>query len=312
MKNMDESITHPAGRAAAFDLPGWKVGASAIAGILVGLLFVIAGVWKITDPFGAAARLAQARVPVQLSLLAAALLGVSETWAGVLTVVPRFRRWGAILTGLLLIAFLIYIGIYYGELRGEECNCFPWVKRAVGPAFFIGDAIMLAFAVIAGWWARPSASRRGAALVLAAIAVFAAVSFGIHARLQAGTKAPHAVQVDGKPFLLDRGRVLVFFFDPECTSCLAAGRTMKTFAWNDVQMLGVAITQPQMAPYFMADEGTGLKAPVTSDTKLLEKTFSFKSQPYAVALVNGRQKAAISDFDPGRLSKELRNLGFIK
>lgn len=310
MRSMDDSITHPQERTAAFDLPGWKTAASAIAGILLAILFVVAGVWKITDPFGAAQRLAQARVPAQLSLIAACLLGVAECYAGVLTFVPRFRRWGSWLTGLLLVAFLIYIGIYYGELRGEECNCFPWVKRAVGPAFFIGDGVMLALAVIAGWWARPSAGLRGAVLVLAAVAVFAAVSYGVHARLQGTIRAPHSIQVSGQPFPLDRGRVLLYFFDPECTHCNDAAREMAKFSWNDVRIVGVVTEQPQFSQYFM--DSTGLRAPVSSDQALLRKTFSFSTTPYAVALVNGRQKEALSDFEAGRLQAALRRIGFIR
>ncbi len=310
MRSMDDSITHPHERAAPFDLAGWKTAAGAIAGVLLAILFVVAGVWKITDPFGAAQRLAQARVPAQLSLAAACLLGVAECYSGVLTFLPRFRRWGATLTGLLLVAFLIYIGIYYGELRGEECNCFPWVKRAVGPAFFIGDGIMLALAVIAGWGARPASGRRGAALILAAVVVFAAVSYGLNARIQSSIRAPQSIQVNGQPFPLDRGRVLLYFFDPECTHCNDAARLMAKLPWNDVRIVGIATEQPQFAQYFM--DNTGLRAPVSNDLALLRKTFSFSTTPYAVALVDGRQKEALSDFEAGRLEAALRSIGFLR
>ncbi len=310
MRSMDDSITHPQGGAAAWELPGWKTIAGAVAAVLIAILFVVAGVWKITDPFGAAQRLAQARVPAQLSLVAACLLGVAECYAGVLTIVPRFRRWGSLLTGLLLVAFLIYIGIYYGELRGEECNCFPWVKRAVGPAFFIGDAIMLALAVIAGVWARRPSGLRQAALVLAAVGVFAAVSYGVNARLESGARAPESIQVNGKPFALRQGKVLLYFFDPECTHCNDAAREMAKYSWKGVQVVGVATEQPQFGAYFM--ESTGLRGPVSSDLAALKKAFPFTAPPYAVALANGREIEAMSDFDPGRLAAKLRGIGFIR
>ena len=134
-----------------------------------------AGIWKTTDPLAAAARLNQVLVPAIVSLPMALALGVSEAVAGVLILAPRFRRWGAWLCGLLLIAFLAYIGINYSALHGEECNCFPWVDRAVGPAFFFGDVVMLLMAVFAGLWARPSESASGAAHKLAAGVVFAGV-----------------------------------------------------------------------------------------------------------------------------------------
>ncbi|MGE5645007.1 MAG: MauE/DoxX family redox-associated membrane protein [Acidobacteriota bacterium] len=308
---MDDSITHPGERSAVWELSGWKPAASTVAAVLLAILFVVAGVWKITDPFNAAQRLAQARVPAQWSLLAACGLGVTETFAGVLLFVPRFRRWGGWIAGLLLVAFMIYIGYYYNELRGEECNCFPLVRRAVGPAFFIGDAVMLALAAIAAWWARPSTSRRSAALVLMAVAVFAAVSYGVTARLEARVEAPASITVNGAPVPLRQGKVLIYFFDPECTHCNDAAREMAKFHWSDgVRIIGVATEQPQFAQYFM--DQTGLKAPVSSDVALLRKTYSFTDSPYAVALENGRRAASFSDFERARLAEGLRRIGFIE
>jgi uncharacterized membrane protein YphA (DoxX/SURF4 family) len=310
MRNMDESTTHPAERAAAgWEVAGWKTTISAVAAFLLALTFVVAGVWKITDPFAAAQRMAQAQVPANLSLLAACLFGIAETLAGALLVVPRFRRWGAWVAGLLLVAFLIYIGYYYNVLRGQECNCFPWLKRAVGPAFFAGDAIMLALAVIAAWWARPPEGLRSALLVLMAVAVFAAVSFGVSARLQQAVKAPASITVDGKPAALGQGRFLIYFFDPECTHCNDAAREMAKLNWRGVQIIGVATEQPQFAQYFM--DSTGLRAPVSIDLALLKRAFPFTSAPYAVAIENGREKEALADFEPRRMAERLRKIGFV-
>ena len=129
---MDASSTAgPLG--ASLELPPWKNVVSHLAAFLVALLFITAGVWKITDPFGWSRMVEQLLVPYQFSLPLTLALAVSETFAGVLILVPRFRRWGAILAGVLLIAFMIYIGINYGKLVGKECSCFPWVKRTVGP-----------------------------------------------------------------------------------------------------------------------------------------------------------------------------------
>ncbi|MBM3748997.1 MAG: DoxX family protein, partial [Acidobacteria bacterium] len=146
MGSMDDSMAQGEAPTSLVEPSLWKTAVGAVAAILLGLLFIVAGVWKITDPFSASVRLTQALVPASLSLPAAILLGIGETFGGVLILVPRFRRWGAWLTGLMLVAFLIYIGVNYHALRGEECNCFPWVKRAVGPAFFVGDLVMLGLA----------------------------------------------------------------------------------------------------------------------------------------------------------------------
>jgi uncharacterized membrane protein YphA (DoxX/SURF4 family) len=310
MMNMDESITHP-GRpaAAAWELPGWKTAASAVAAILLALLFVVSGVWKITDPFSAAQRMTQALVPANLSLLAAFMFGIAETFAAVLLVVPRFRRWGAWLSGLLLVAFMVYIGYYYNQLRGADCNCFPWLKRAVGPMFFVGDGAMLALAAVAGWWGRRSSDLRTALRVLMAVTVFAAVSYGVNARMQQSARAPESIAVAGQPFALGQGRFLIFFFDPECMHCNDAARDMAKFGWRGVKIIGVPTEQPQFAQYFM--DTTGLRGAISNDLAPLKKAFHFTSTPYAVAIENGREKAGLSEFDPQRLSARLREIGFV-
>jgi hypothetical protein len=165
---------------------------------------------------GAAARLAQMKVPQELSLAAALLLGIVETFSAVLILVPRFRRWGSWLTSALLIVFMIYVGINYTALHGAECQCFPWLKRAVGPGFFVGDGVMLFLAVLAGLWSKRSENLRNASLVLGAVVVFALVSYGVAATHNSGVKAPDSVTGDGKPYSLQQGRVFIYFFNPEC------------------------------------------------------------------------------------------------
>src|SRR5260370_42527692 len=127
MRIMDDSMAHSGDVLAGFELPGWKTWVSWTAAVLMSALFLVAGIWKITDAPGAAVRLAQAKVPQDLSLAAALLLGIAETVAAVLILVPRFRRWGAWLGSALLVAFMIYIGANYTALHGAEGNCFPWI-----------------------------------------------------------------------------------------------------------------------------------------------------------------------------------------
>src|SRR5258708_29997329 len=94
------------------DERGWRAAVNWTAAILISAVFLVAGLWKVTDPSGAAVRLAQAKVPESLSLAAAMGLGIAETFAGVLLLVPRFRRWGAVIGSLLLVAFMVFIGIH--------------------------------------------------------------------------------------------------------------------------------------------------------------------------------------------------------
>jgi uncharacterized membrane protein YphA (DoxX/SURF4 family) len=307
---MNDSMAQRHDALPPLELPGWKTTLNWIAAILTSLLFFVAGLWKVTDPIGAAARLAQAKVPENLSLAAALLLGIAETVAAVLVLVPRFRRWGAWLGSALLIAFMFYIGFNYTALRGAECNCFPWIKRAVGPGFFVADAVMLLLALLAGFWAQRAESKRSAVLVVCAVTVFALVSYGATAVRQRGVKAPATITVDGKPFSTQHGRILIFFFDPECMHCFDVAKRMSKLDWGDTKVIGVPTAQPQFAPDFLHD--TGLKASVSSDLAVLKKTFPFGDPPAIAALENGRQKEPVTKFEVEEPAATLRRLGFVK
>ena len=295
---------------AGLDLPGWKTTLSWVSAILLAVLFLASGLWKLTDAPGAAVRMAQARVPQSLSLAGAIGFGIAETFGAVLLLVPRFRRWGAWLTGALLIAFMIFVGINYNALRGADCSCFPWVKRAVGPAFFIGDGFMLALAAMAGWWARPARAARSALTILGAIALFAAAAYGIVDLRQTGTKAPDTVTVNGNPYSLQEGKILIFYFDPECLHCFDAAKRMAAMNWGDTRIVAVPINVPQFAQEFL--DRTHLKAVVSNDLPRLKKIFPFVSAPAGVALVNGREKQALTQFEEPEPAPALKKLGFIR
>jgi uncharacterized membrane protein YphA (DoxX/SURF4 family) len=295
---------------AELSLPGWKTALSWVGAVLLALVFLVSGLWKLTDPPGAAVRMAQALVPQSLSVAAAIGFGIAETLAALLLLVPRFRRWGAWLGGALLVAFMIFIGIHYNALRGAECSCFPWVKRAVGPPFFISDGLMLALAVMAGVWARPARGLRRALAVLGAIVLFAAASYGIGAMRQTGVKAPDTVTVNGKPYSLREGKILIFYFDPECLHCLDAATRMAKLHWGDTRIVAVPINVPQFAQGFLDD--THLKAVISTDLMPLKKIFPFVSAPAGVALVNGHEKMALTQFEDPEPVGTLRKIGFIQ
>jgi uncharacterized membrane protein YphA (DoxX/SURF4 family) len=303
-------MAQPREALAEMALPGWKTAASWVGAVLLALVFLVSGLWKLTDAPGAAVRMAQALVPQSLSLAGAIGFGIAETLAALLLLVPRFRRWGAWLGGALLVAFMIFIGIHYNELRGAECSCFPWVKRAVGPPFFIGDGLMLALAVIAGVWARPAQGLRQALAVLGAVALFAAASYGIGAMRQTGVKAPDTVTVNGKPYSLQEGKILIFYFDPECLHCLDAAKRMSKLNWGDTRIVAVPINVPQFGPGFLDD--THLKAVISTDLLRLKKIFPFVSAPAGVALVNGHEKMGLTQFEDKEPADTLRKIGFIQ
>jgi hypothetical protein len=207
---------------------------------------------------------------------------------------------------------MIYIGANYSTLVGKECSCFPLVKRTVGPAFFVGDTVMLLMAGLAGWWARRSEGLRGALVVLGAVVVFAGVSYGVNSARQTGIKAPDSIMVDGKPFSLQQGNIFLYFYDPTCPHCEAVARKMSKFDWKTTKVVGIPIDLPQFAESFLHD--TGFRAGTSNDVELLRGTFQFLDAPYGVALEHGRQKAAFQSatFEAAEPETTLRKLGFIE
>jgi uncharacterized membrane protein YphA (DoxX/SURF4 family) len=289
----------------------WRTILSWASAILISAVFLIAGIWKASDPADAAVRLAQAKVPEPLSLATALGLGIAETFAGVLLVVPRFRRWGSILASLLLVAFMVFIGFHYNELRGAECSCFPWVKRAVGPGFFIGDALMLLVAITAGAWASHSSGIRPAVIILAAVAVFAVVSYGVNSVRHTGTQAPDIIMSeDGRPISLREGKVFIYFFNPQCLHCLEAGRRLAALNWGGTRFVGVPTENPQFGGWFMGKAGLLGKGPVSRDVDTLKKVFPFDLPPAGVALEDGREKTMLLQFEDKEPAATLKKIGF--
>jgi len=295
---------------AKYGTAGWKQWLGAGCAWLLAIFFLVAGVWKILEPLTFATLVTQLLVPGAISVPFTLSLAVAETVAGVMLIVPRFRRWGALLAGLLLAAFVIYVGARYGELAGKECSCFPWIKRSVGPGFFIGDAIMLLMAVVAGWTSRAPEGRRGATLVMAAVSVFTLVSYGVTAARQTGIAAPAEITVDGKPYPLTEGRVFLFFFDPECSHCDAAARQMAGFRWKETKIVAIPTRLQQFGQEFITN--SGLPAVVSNDVAPLRKIFEFVDPPYGVALENGRLKSAFPYFDDKEPRASLLKIDYIE
>lgn len=292
----------------------WASIDSAAAGAVLGALFLASGAWKISDLTAAAERMVQTLVPVQLSLPLAFAVAVSELATGALLLVPRYRRWGAWSAALLLIAFMIYIGVMYDQLLGEDCNCFPWVRRVVGPAFFAGDAAMLGLAAIAGWWsARPRPGDwRHAVGILCAAGLLSTGAYAAHSIRSAGAEVPADAGIDDPSFTLRDGRILLYFFDPECTHCYTVARAMSRRDWGTTRIVVVPIRESRFATAFLTD--TGLRAAVSRDGEVLRRVFAFTEPPYAVAVKDGK---AVARFNSGQMEDDswyaaLEALGYLR
>jgi uncharacterized membrane protein YphA (DoxX/SURF4 family) len=307
-------------------MPPWKNLLSHAAALVVAFLFICAGVYKATDPYKFANLAKNLLVPYDLTLPLALLLAVAETTAGVLILVPRFRRWGAMLAGLLLLGFMAYIGWNYTALIGRDCSCFPVLtlplgitidmRRSVGPGFFYGDFAFLAAAAIAGIWARRSQGLRTAAVILGAVAVFTAVSFGSAYSNLTGLKAPDSIVVDGQPMSLQEGRVFLFFYDPECGTCNAVGKSMAPLKFrDDITFVAIPTRVPQFAASYLQDNG--LHAKTSLDSAKLREVFKFDNPPYAALIERGRQTGVIlpTQFDEDNPSKHialLKQMGVVE
>ncbi|MBM3794354.1 MAG: DoxX family protein [Acidobacteria bacterium] len=290
--------------------PRWQVIACWFSAIFLSVLFAVSGAWKLSAPLDWAARLIQMTVPGELSMPGTLAVGVSELFGGVLILIPRFRRWGAFIIALLLVIFIIFVGLKYDVLRGAECSCFPWLKRAVGPMFFVVDLLWLLMALAVAHWARPSSGVRAASFILGVVCVFAGASYGINLAQQSGIEAPDKLTIDGQPGTVKAGKVFLYFFDPECMHCFEAAKRMKDYAWKDVKVITVPTRVPHFAGQFLKD--TGLKAPVAAEVDALRERFKFTDPPCAVLLEHGRQKHAFIQFDEKQPHETLKQLGYIE
>jgi uncharacterized membrane protein YphA (DoxX/SURF4 family) len=308
---MDDSIARPRAELASLELPGWKSAASWLAALLLAFLFLLSGLWKLTYPLDWAVRVSELKVPEALSMTLTLLVGIAETIGGAMILAPRFRKLGAALIGLLLVGFMLYFAFNYNALRGADCTCFPWVKRVVGPEFFVGDGLMLGLAGLAGVWAKPLHGLRTAGLMLGVVVVYALVSYGVAAVRQTGTPAPASVEVNGAPYSLQEGKVLLFYFDPMCEHCAKAAQKMSKLDWGSTRVVGVPVSTPKYAQMFLNENG--LKAVLTTDLDKLRKVFPYTAAPAAVAIEHGRQKAMLTQFESdSEPAATLRQLGFAK
>jgi len=291
--------------------PKWKSTAGAASAVALSFLFLASGIWKLTDIDATAERMVQSLMPVALSVPVALAVAICETFAGVLLLIPRYRRWGSGIAGLMLIVFMIYIGALYGRLTGEDCNCFPWIRRVVGPAFFAGDAAMLALAGLAAWCSRKSQGWRRAALVFCCVCLAAGGSYAVSAIRRSHADAPETATVDGRLFQLRQGRVLLYFFDPQCSTCFAVAHEMLKHEWDKTRIVILPTREPRYARAFLND--SGIRAGISPDAESLRKIFPFTDPPYAVALARGKATATFNSgqMEGGAYYETLTRLGYL-
>jgi len=290
----------------------WQQRVSAVSAILLGVIFLVSGGWKILSPFKTGELLEQAQVPTGWGVLGAATLGVLELLVAFLLFYPRFRRLGGLIGSGLIVFFMGWVGYYYHALHGQQCSCFPIIKRTIGPGFFVGDGIMLLFGLAAFFWARRVISLRVPTVALAALIALAGASYATNAIERSHAQVPIPVIVDSKPQDLTNGKVFIFFYDPSCMHCDAAARFMSKLNWGDTRIVSIPTANPQWAASFLHD--TGLKAGTSLELDKLKKGFPFVDPPYGVALVDGKVEKTFgqAQFNVPLPQPDLQKLGFVK
>ena len=172
---------------------------------------------------------------------------------------------------------------------------------------------MLAVAAIAGFWAKASSGLRSASIILASVAVFAGVSFGVAYATVNGAEAPASIVVDGQPMSLTSGRQFIFFYDPECTHCAAAAASMAPLSFkDDVTLIAVPVRVQQWAQDFLNDAKL-TQAKTSLDVEKLREKFVFEYPPYAVLIEDGKVAGTIPHFEDGGDEHilQMRELGVI-
>ena len=293
------------------DRPRWQNRVGWLAAVVMAVIWLVAGIWKLTNLTGFQLMLTQMLVPVWLSLPAALALGITETFAGILLLRPAWRRLGGYLSAALLVVFMAYVGYHYETLKGEDCSCFPWLERTVGPGFFWGDAAMVAVALVAAWFSPRISAVRSAGVALLAVALFGATMLVLNPfapRLDA--EVPASISVDSGNYPLDRGRIFLYFFNPTCIHCLDVGLMMSELDWQ-AELVGVPTQDYDLAPGFIED--TGLRhMKLSPDLEPLKAVFPFEDVPYAVALEDGKVRERLMFFEEPELIEKLRGAGMVK
>ena len=112
--------------------------------LVVGGLFIWAGVLKIIDPLGFGQSIENYRFfPHGLAFIIAIVLPWVEVLSGLFLIIGLFRRSSALITSVMLIGFIGLVAV--AMLRGIDttCGCFGSLSRKADLSLVLMDAVML-------------------------------------------------------------------------------------------------------------------------------------------------------------------------
>jgi uncharacterized membrane protein YphA (DoxX/SURF4 family) len=128
--------------------------------IIVGGVFIWAGVLKIADPLGFAQSIKNYQViPHTLAFLTAVILPWVEVLSGAFLIIGVFKRSSALLISLLLVGFIGLVALALIRGIDTSCGCFGSLSRRADFSLILIDTGLLAFALNI-FFARPYRPKR--------------------------------------------------------------------------------------------------------------------------------------------------------
>jgi len=216
-----------------------------VSAIVLGAIFVLAGIFKVGDPWSFLGSLPAYGIPSAIRLPIAVVMPTIEVVLGVMLIAGWRTKEASIATG----AFLVVFGaaIAYGWNAGtlQDCGCFgPLLKRSP-PVALAQDAAMMVLAVLAMLWA-PSDARSFAqsfsrvrigtlaTVSVVSMAMIASALFADPGTLEERLTSAEAVVGASAPSLaalnLGSRDVFLYLFHPDCPHCIENGPLMALIA----------------------------------------------------------------------------------
>lgn len=273
--------------------------AGRLAGRLLGLVFLAAGLLKALDPATFAQEIAGYGIvtnPVLTGLIAYALVILECGLGAALLVNLRPRIMLAVAGGLLLF-FLGVIGYAWATGATESCGCFgPW-KRTPAMAF-VEDVLMLAIVPWA-WWGRqhtqaPTNSIKlaiaglGLAVGVMAPAVAGMVAVEPGSAGVVGSEAFKTIEVTDLPVSLATGEHLVLLMSTTCSHCQAAVPDANALVADQRLPRLVAIAMEGRVDRGLFREDYGAQYPVGQVSMNTVKSLLVKEFPRLFLVRDGR------------------------
>jgi len=116
--------------------------------LIVGGVFIWAGVLKIADPLGFAQSIKNYQVvPSGLAFIIAVVLPWVEVLSGAFLIIGVFKRSSALLISLLLVGFIGLVALALARGIDTSCGCFGSLSRRADFSLILTDAVLLTFAL---------------------------------------------------------------------------------------------------------------------------------------------------------------------